>query len=157
MTAYTGRISRYYGIAQTALMFGFGGVFFLDSSPRLFRSATSDLAASILCVVGIVLIFLAFAFIRGVAQIYPEPRKDGHLVKTGVYRFLRHPVYTGMLIAVIGLFLKKPTVAVAAAGATVVVFLIVKVRFEEKLLHAAYPEYAEYKRPSWGLIPGFRS
>ena len=52
---------------------------------------------------------------------------------------------TAILIIVAGLFLRKPTVPVAIAAAVVAAFLVVKVRFEEKLLLARYHEYAEYK------------
>jgi len=35
----------------------------------------------------------------------------------------------------------------------VIVFLAVKVRLEEELLLARYPEYATYRARTWGLIP----
>jgi protein-S-isoprenylcysteine O-methyltransferase Ste14 len=78
------------------------------------------------------------------------------LVSGGVYRRFRHPIYTAIVIVGIGLFLRKPTVAVAVAAAVVIAFLLVKVRFEEALLQARYPEYAEYRDRTWGLIPWFR-
>ncbi len=43
----------------------------------------------------------------GVIQIAPEPRADGQLVTRGVYSRLRHPIYTAIVILVIGLFLGK--------------------------------------------------
>ena len=85
--------------------------------------------------------------------MHPEPKAGASLVTTGIYRWFRHPIYTGMLLAVVGLFLCKPTPRVAAVSAVVVGFLVVKVRFEEQLLLARYPDYAEYRKRSWGLIP----
>ena len=38
--------------------------------------------------------------------------------------------------------------------AITIIFFLLKVRVEEKLLLARYPEYAEYKRGAWGIIPG---
>jgi protein-S-isoprenylcysteine O-methyltransferase Ste14 len=34
-----------------------------------------------------------------------------------------------------------------------VIFLAVKVRFEEQLLVARYPDYIAYRQRSWGLVP----
>jgi len=95
----------------------------------------------------------ALASIGGVIQIAPEPRSDGQLVTRGVYSRIRHPIYTAIVILVVGLFLRKPTVVVAMAVIVVVVFLMVKARFEEQLLVRRYPEYAAYQRRTWGLVP----
>ena len=43
--------------------------------------------------------------------------------------------------------------AIPLAG-TLAVLLLAKARFEERLLLARYPEYAEYRRRTWGVIPG---
>ena len=61
---------------------------------------------------------------------------------------------TAVLVA--GLFLRKPTIAIGIAAAVVVLFLMVKVRFEQVLLRARYPQYGDYQRRTWGVIPGLR-
>ena len=145
-----------YAILQTALLCIFALVFFLDERPLLFPPQMSRTAGSVLCVIGLLLMFSAFAAIRGAVQIAPEPKRGAQLATTGVYRKLRHPIYTAILLLVIGLSLRKPTVTIAATAAAVVVFLVIKVRFEERLLLARYPEYAEYRNRTWGLIPGLQ-
>ena len=92
--------------------------------------------------------------LRAVVQVAPAPREGGHLVTRGIYGWLRHPIYTAIVIVILGLFLRQPTVVVAIAGAAAVVFLIVKVRFEESLLLERYPEYAAYRRRTCGILPG---
>jgi protein-S-isoprenylcysteine O-methyltransferase Ste14 len=148
--------SRMYGMAQTILLLAFTGVFFLDVGPVLALPEASRVAGNVLCAAGILLMAAAFASLRGAIQVAPEPRQDARLVSGGVYRRFRHPIYTAIVIVAIGLFLRKPTVAVAVAAAVVIAFLLVKVRFEEALLQARYPEYAEYRDRTWGLIPWFR-
>jgi protein-S-isoprenylcysteine O-methyltransferase Ste14 len=102
---------------------------------------------------GLVMMFSAFASIRDAVQIAPEPRPGCKLVTHGIYRTLRHPIYTSILIMVVGLFFRKPTPPVAIASAVVIAFLIVKSRFEEKLLLSRYPEYVAYKSRTWGIVP----
>jgi protein-S-isoprenylcysteine O-methyltransferase Ste14 len=147
------RKSRTYGIAQTMLLVVYAGVFMLDPSRRLFAPGIPGSVGLVLCAAGLVLMAGAFAVIRGVIQVAPEPRADGYLVTDGVYRRLRHPIYTAIVLLASGLFLRKPTAAVAIAGLVVIAFLVVKARFEEKLLMVRYPAYAEYKNRTWGVVP----
>ncbi len=87
-------------------------------------------------------------------HIRPDPRTDGHLVTSGPYRFIRHPMYFAVLAFCAGL---------AAAygqwwrGIPFIALLLVlhfKARFEERALEARYPEYAAYARRTRRLIPG---
>jgi protein-S-isoprenylcysteine O-methyltransferase Ste14 len=152
----TNQTSRSYALAQTVLLCVFAGAFFLTAGPALFVSTASKVAGAVLCVIGLLLMFSALASIRGAVQIAPEPRADAQLVTSGIYRRLRHPIYSAILLLVVGLFLRKPTVAVGVAAAVIIAFLLMKVRVEEKLLLARYPQYADYKRHSWGLMPWLR-
>ncbi|PYR94384.1 MAG: hypothetical protein DMF84_05735 [Acidobacteria bacterium] len=125
----------------------------LDTGPRLLAPEVAGTIGLVLCAAGFVLMGAAFAAIRGVIQIAPEPRAGGHLVTGGIYSRLRHPIYTAILMLAIGLFLRKPTAAVAIGAFVVTGFLILKARFEETLLLIHYPEYAEYKTRTWGVVP----
>ena len=93
---------------------------------------------------------------RGAVQIAPEPKHGAQLVESGVYKYLRHPIYSGIIFGVIGLFLRQPTIWLAGAAAMVIIFLFFKARLEEELLLAAYPGYAAYRAKTWGLLPGLR-
>jgi len=80
--------------------------------------------------------------------------KDHQLVRSGPYRLIRHPLYTGML----GMFIGTAIVSGqyhALIGAGLGVFAYWgKIRIEERALSEAFGvEYADYKRHSWALIP----
>lgn len=81
--------------------------------------------------------------------------KVGHqLVRTGPYRLVRHPIYSGML----GMFLGAALVS-GELHALVALFIISaaywrKIRLEESNLRNIFgAEYEEYRRKSWALIP----
>ena len=150
------RTSRRYAVAQSALLVLFAAADLFAPGPPTFVSAGAALVGSALCVAGLLLMAGAFVVLRKVIQIQPAPREGGELVTRGVYGWLRHPIYTGMVLLILGLFLRRPTAWVGATGAVVVVFMIVKSRFEERLLAARYPAYAEYRRRTWGVIPPIR-
>jgi protein-S-isoprenylcysteine O-methyltransferase Ste14 len=80
--------------------------------------------------------------------------KDHQLVRTGPYRLIRHPLYTGML----GMFFGTAIVSGqyhALIGAALGVFVYWgKIRIEERALSEAFgAEYNDYKRHSSALIP----
>jgi protein-S-isoprenylcysteine O-methyltransferase Ste14 len=128
------------------LLIVFAAVFFFAPGPMLFAPLIGGYVVSI---VGLLIIAAAFIPLRDVIQIAPEPRADGHLVTNGIYRWLRHPMYSGIVVVLLGLFLRRPGMFVAIAGGIVIVFLFVKSRFEERLLAARYPEYREYRKRVW--------
>lgn len=82
-------------------------------------------------------------------------RKDHPLVDTGPYAWVRHPIYSGMLLLCVG------TILWIANGLAWLVFVIVtvslwyKARSEEALLSEFFPEqYAAYQSRTKMMIPG---
>jgi protein-S-isoprenylcysteine O-methyltransferase Ste14 len=153
MSMNTSRTSQIYGGAQSALLVLFAAGYFFDSADPLFRSRVAAGIGLALSAAGLLLMFAALSSLREVVQVAPEPRAGGYLVTRGVYSRFRHPIYTAILILVVGLFLRKPTILIALAGMLVFVFLMIKVRVEERLLVVRYPEYVEYRRRAWGIVP----
>ena len=146
--------SRLYGYLQTTALIAFAAIVFLFPGPLIItQNKSATIAGDVLCAFGILLLFTAFRDIGHSIQIAPEPRADAKLVTTGVYRWFRHPIYTAILLVVIGIFLRTPALFIAIAGGIVALFLVIKVRFEERLLTARYPAYPAYKATSWGLVP----
>jgi protein-S-isoprenylcysteine O-methyltransferase Ste14 len=106
-----------------------------------------------LCVVGMALLIWARQHLgRNWSQTVAV--KEGHeLVTSGPYRYLRHPMYSGGLLAAIGS-------AITAGGAWVFLFVILGALFlgrvgaEDRLMERQFPnEYPEYKRHTKALIP----
>lgn len=82
---------------------------------------------------------------------------EGHnLIQDGPYRFVRNPIYTGMLgiLLATGLVLTQWVPLLAA----IVLFMLgtwIRIRTEERLLREAFgPEFEEYANHVPALIPG---
>jgi protein-S-isoprenylcysteine O-methyltransferase Ste14 len=76
------------------------------------------------------------------------------IVTTGAYRFVRHPIYTGVFIAMLGFVLRSYTPLNLIMAATIVALFMTKSVVEERFL-SADPEYAVYLRHvRWRWIPG---
>jgi protein-S-isoprenylcysteine O-methyltransferase Ste14 len=80
--------------------------------------------------------------------------KEGHvLVRTGPYRFLRHPMYSGFLCGFAGTALASDELRAFPAFGLLAGGLIFKSRIEEVRLSEAFPEYRQYCRRAAALIP----
>jgi protein-S-isoprenylcysteine O-methyltransferase Ste14 len=82
--------------------------------------------------------------------------QPGHeLIRSGPYRWLRHPSYTGSLMTFLGFGLALGNVwSLAVVMAPVTVAFLWRMRVEERVLAAAFPaQYPEYARQTKRLIP----
>ena len=79
-----------------------------------------------------------------------EFEKTTHLVTTGVYRYIRHPLYSSLLFLAWGVFFKAPSLAGAILAGAVSGFLVVTARIEEveniRYFGEAYREYMKMTR-----------
>jgi len=86
-------------------------------------------------------------------SVFPEPGKNTRLITAGPYRWIRHPMYTSLLLGDAGLLITDPAWWRLLVYAILVVVLILKLQYEEQLLSAKFPEYNHYKTRSYRLIP----
>ena len=75
----------------------------------------------------------------------PRPMADGALRQSGVYRFVRHPMYGGALLIMLAWALISSPLALLPLGLAAA-SLDAKRRREEAWLLERYPSYAEYRR-----------
>jgi protein-S-isoprenylcysteine O-methyltransferase Ste14 len=84
----------------------------------------------------------------------PMTRKDEpELVTLGPYRFVRHPIYSGILLAVLGTALATEIYWLIAAG-LMGSYFIYSARVEERLMADSFPTtYPSYRAKTKMLIP----
>jgi protein-S-isoprenylcysteine O-methyltransferase Ste14 len=78
---------------------------------------------------------------------YITRKADHHIVETGPYRLVRHPIYTGILLAVIATMVAKGTLPGIVGAILIVIGVCMKARLEERFLRAqlgpdAYDTYS---------------
>lgn len=85
--------------------------------------------------------------------------KHGHeLVTRGPYRYVRHPIYTALILAFLGTALIANTVLYDLFFAGLIAGLVVKARMEESYLTEAFgAQYREYQSRTGLLFPRLRA
>jgi methanethiol S-methyltransferase len=85
---------------------------------------------------------------------HKEDRSSNRLIKNGLYRYVRHPLYFGTIIMFLGLFLAQPTLLILELCVLVIIYLIIGSKLEEnKLIDQFGSEYLEYRKEVKGLVP----
>ena len=80
---------------------------------------------------------------------------DHQLVRSGPYRWVRHPIYTGMLGMTLGTALVSGETHALLAFVIMTIAYARKLRLEEAQLREVFgPAYDEYRKHSRALIPG---
>jgi len=107
-----------------------------------------------LCAAGALLGAVTLFFNRpGNFSIYPEPKVDARLITAGPYAYVRHPMYSALMLLMAGIgaynggwpnLLGALAVAVAVNG---------KARKEERYLQRKFADYADYARRTGRFVP----
>src|SRR4051812_24372462 len=145
-------MNPFYVWAQFGLIIPFGAAVFLDPALLMQPEPAVAWMGLAICLLGLAIIAWALRTMGKVMQVSPEPKAEGYLITGGVYRWLRHPMYTGMTLIVIGLAMRRPTLWTLVAGAALVVMVHFKARHEERMLAARYADYDAYRKGTWGIL-----
>ena len=83
----------------------------------------------------------------------PEPRESGVLITHGPYRWIRHPMYSALLMISAGLGGIIDSFHGWMLSLTLLGALLVKASFEDRWMAQAHPGYAAYQLRTRGFIP----
>ncbi len=144
---------RRLGSALVLLQFGF--LFFLGylATPSILRG---DIHLSALALAGTSLVLVGWTFRHnrlGNFNIRPDPKAMGVLIMSGPYQFIRHPMYSSVLLGAAALAqLSEPFLA-WGIWALLAGVLIVKATLEERWMLEQHPNYGFYIQRSKRFLP----
>ena len=102
---------------------------------------------------GVAVAISAGRALRGNLTPFPRPGPGAFLVESGPYRVVRHPIYSGGILSLVGLSLALSPAALALTGVLALVWAL-KAQVEESFLCTAIPEYAAYcEQTRFRLVP----
>ena len=159
-----GRYFRYYRLAYSVFAtIGLGALLFYQysfESPLLIDIAVLKYVAFIMLLLpGAVIMLIAikkyFLLLSGVRSIF-QATPPAELKVEGIHRFVRHPLYSGTILFVWGLFFISPMLNNLIAVILLTAYVLIGITFEEKKLVKEFgKKYQEYIGEVPMLIPDF--
>ena len=107
----------------------------------------------LMMVLGFLIIIIAMLQLNKSLSPFPSPVEGSKLITNGVYSYIRHPIYLGIIIGGLGLgfYLKDGYKLILTCMLTVLFYF--KSAYEESLLLEKFPEYSGYKKHTYRIIP----
>jgi protein-S-isoprenylcysteine O-methyltransferase len=110
------------------------------------RSEALDISAILITIVGMLFAVWARVYLGRNWSSAPMVREQHELIRSGPYRVVRHPIYTGILLAMIGTFLASGKVRGLLAVLFVWIGWTIKSRIEEEFMMRTFgAQYEEYR------------
>ena len=137
-------------LSVLAYLFLVAALVYLWSAHSLFANSSPGIAVQIFA--ALLMIGARVTFGRRSFHLAANPTA-GELVTDGPYRFVRHPIYSSILLFILASVVSHRSLRTLAVGLLVFGALLVRVLSEEKFLRKRYPEYSKYAAKTARLIP----
>ena len=85
----------------------------------------------------------------------PVPNASGELRTGGLYRFARHPIYTGVILIVVAAAARSGSWWKLTLGGATIAFFVIKTRWEEQRLLERFDGYDDYAATTGRFFPGW--
>ena len=145
------RYGQWMVFLQFSLLFGLVAI----TSP-ITAIANGYLATILLMSISLMVALAALQANRlGNFNIHPSPKQNGCLIVHGIYRYIRHPMYTAVIFFGGGCVASMPTLQSCLLFFALCLVLLRKARLEETWLTSKYPVYTDYQAQTKGFFPGW--
>ncbi len=111
-------------------------------------------AGLVFSIIGIALIIISSITLKKNLTPFPSPKDNSTLITTGVYKYIRHPIYTGILFTTAGYGVYSENTLRLLVFITLLILFISKAAYEETMLLKKFPQYKSYKTRTAALFPG---
>lgn len=102
---------------------------------------------------GFLILVMALLRLKSNLTPFPSPKSNATLIQSGLYKYIRHPIYTGIIFTALGLgFYDESLWKIFIALALWLLFYL-KSGYEEKQLSKTFPQYLAYRKKTGRFIP----
>jgi len=104
---------------------------------------------------GILIIFISFIQLGTKLSPFPSPVQNATLITSGIFKFVRHPIYTGILLIVFSIAIYKASEYKFLISVLLLILFRFKSKYEESKLLSVFPNYREYRQVTGKFFPKF--
>ena len=105
----------------------------------------SSLVGYLIILIAFIILLLAIKDLDRNLSPFPRPINNSKLVTTGIYRFMRHPMYYSLIFISFGIFITKLSIYYLFLSISLVFIIKFKIALEEKYLNNKFKNYLLYK------------
>jgi protein-S-isoprenylcysteine O-methyltransferase Ste14 len=138
------------GVLIGLILFGPQGVPLVSSEPIASTLQSCGIAIGLLATV--IMAVAAINLGKNLTPL-PCPKDNAVLIQNGLYQFVRHPIYFGVLLAALAWLLIFPGIYVLIYAIGLFFLFDIKARREEVWLVERFPDYRDYQHRVKKLIP----
>ena len=151
---------RWGDTGQLILFVVFMGLWITDSF--VFHYSTSlleGISIYIRLVLAVPVLITGWILARGgMKAVFGTARDKPEVISSGVFRIVRHPIYTGAILFYLGAILMTMSIASVALWVLIIGFYVSISKYEERILKEAFGnDYLEYKKKTGMLFPKLRT
>lgn len=137
-----------------AVQFFLFGLFFFNLNSLNFGvSDVLQLIGSLVFVIGMLIVFLSVLRLNRNLSAFPTPKKDGNLIETGLYKYIRHPIYTGIVAAALGFSVYSGSGFRLIVTLLLLILFYFKSKYEEQKLIDVFSGYKAYMKRTGRFLP----
>ena len=118
------------------------------------RTHTASRAGGALMILGACFALAGIVALGRHTSPFPRPSENTRLVRHGIYRWVRHPMYASLMMVALGWELLWWSWPELLAAIALIVLLVLKSRHEELCMTGRFAEYEEYRRATKRFVPG---
>lgn len=108
----------------------------------------------VIMLIGCLFLYLAFKTFNTAEFLGLKEESKAELVETGMYQYVRHPLYFATIVLILGLFLTLPTQKMLLVLVISYVYILVGYRLEEqKLILLFGQKYLNYQKRVKAILP----
>ena len=107
----------------------------------------------LLAIFGATIIILALLQLNKNLSPFPTPKKNTALLQNGLFKYIRHPIYTGIILFFTGYSVYQNSFYKLAISMLLLVLFYFKSNYEEQRLEQNFPDYKLYKSKTGKFFP----
>lgn len=139
--------------AQVLVSLQFGLLFGLLLTALCSNNTTYFPATTFLMLFGWLVLLIAYFNLRPSLRISPIPKLNAPLIARGIYKYIRHPMYFGLLSIGLSLTINSNNTIGWVIYFALLVTLNFKANFEDSLLRKLHPEASYYQIHTSKILP----
>ena len=99
----------------------------------------------LIIIVAFIILLVAIKDLGRNLSPFPRPLNNSNLVTTGIYRFMRHPMYYSLIFISFGVFITKLSIYYLFLSISLGLIIKFKIALEEQYLNNKFKNYLLYK------------